>query len=372
MPKVAIICGAGIVSGKEIMVLELAAGLREAGVELHIVTSRWGSGEFAKRSEAAGLPTSRMWLGYISATLHWSEIRMTLDQLRRWPALALAYLRFLREIRPQRIIHTNWHHTLLLWPFLRPERDILWLHEILPNKAQYRRFFQSVSHRMSKFIAVSNAVATSLKELAVPSSKIRLIYNGVSMSPIAGPNSFERPLRVGIVGQIGPWKGHEDLIRAFQIVIASEPETQLYVFGQGSKVYEDYLKQIITELKLEHNVFWQGFVAQKEDIYSTIDILVAPSRYEEPFGLTPVEAGSFGLPVIASKQGGLQEIIRHGETGLLFEPGDIGQLAESIIEVLKDSERRRIMGQEGMARVTALFGKERFVHEFLRMLQRSK
>src|SRR5438045_3645449 len=111
--KVAIICGAGIVSGKEIMALELGKGLREAGIEIHFVTSRWGNGDFARRTIATKFPTHRMWLGYISTTLRWSEIRMTLDQLRRWPSFVIAYLRFLREVRPEKVIHTNWHHLLL-------------------------------------------------------------------------------------------------------------------------------------------------------------------------------------------------------------------------------------------------------------------
>src|SRR5947207_9555590 len=151
MVKVAIVCGAGIVSGKEVMALELGEGLREAGFEIHFITSRWGNGEFRRRSHAAGFSTHIMRLGFISASLSLECLRMTAHQLLFWPTLLRSYKRFLKNVRPAKVIHTNWHHVLLLWPLLRSHRDIYWSHEVFADKPQYRRLFCALANRISCF-----------------------------------------------------------------------------------------------------------------------------------------------------------------------------------------------------------------------------
>ena len=116
---IAIICGAGMVSGKEIMALELGEGIRGRGIPIVYVTSRWGDGEFSRRLNAQDFRSYRMQLGFISATLSLDCIRMTADQLVRWPKLIYDYRRFLAREQPCQVIHTNWHHLLMLWPLLR-------------------------------------------------------------------------------------------------------------------------------------------------------------------------------------------------------------------------------------------------------------
>src|SRR5579862_8665972 len=126
MKRIAIVCAAGIVSGKEIMALELGEGLRARGCDVSYVTSLWGDGDFSARLQILAVPFHRMRLGFISATLNRACLWMTADQLWRWPKLLADYQGFLRSAKPQHVIHTNWHHLLLLWPLLRPTRDLFW------------------------------------------------------------------------------------------------------------------------------------------------------------------------------------------------------------------------------------------------------
>src|SRR5439155_1208303 len=208
MLKVAIICGAGIVSGKEIMALELAEGLRDKDCAVELITSFWGNGEFRRRSHAAGFPTHIMRLGFISATLNLECLRMTAHQLLFWPSLVRSYRRFLKTVRPAKVIHTNWHHVLLLWPFLRSTRDIYWSHEVIPNKSEYRRLFTGLANRAIDFIAVSSAAGSSLVELGVPDSQVHVIYNGIA-DPAGASTQVDftdSDSIIGIVGQVGAWK----------------------------------------------------------------------------------------------------------------------------------------------------------------------
>src|SRR3954451_8362994 len=104
MADVALVCGAGIVSGKEIMALELITGLRDQNYVVDVATSSWGSGEFRRRCEKLDFSTCVMRLGFISATLNLECVRMTLHQALHWPGLFLSYRRFLKTSKPRRII----------------------------------------------------------------------------------------------------------------------------------------------------------------------------------------------------------------------------------------------------------------------------
>jgi glycosyltransferase involved in cell wall biosynthesis len=368
--SVAIVCGGGIVSGKEIMALELAKGLRDKGCEVEVVTSYWGNGEFGRRSRAAGLPTHIMRLGFISATPTFESVRMTAHQMMFWPGLLANYHRFIKSVGPKKIIHTNWHHAMLLYPFLNRERDIYWVHEVLPDKPQYRNVFQLLARRVRCFVAVSNAVNESLCKLGIDQRMIKVIHNGIE-DPVSDPARLARTGKdsvVGIVGQIGGWKGHEDLLNAFQVVLRTQPTAQLHVFGRAASEYEAFLRARATDLGIQSSIKWNGFIANQAEIYGNLAVLVVPSRSPDPLPTSAIEACFFEVPVVASRIGGLPEIIADGETGLLFESGDVDQLARHLTLLLGDPELRNKMGRKARERAISFFGHDRFVREFCEIL----
>ena len=149
-----------------------------------------------------------------------SRCYMTLDQMRYWPSLAYGYSRLVAATAPRAIIHTNWHHALLLLPFLSPHRDIFWIHECYPQTSRYGRMLRAIAKKVGRVVCVSRAVARSVLALGVPESQVVVIHNGLPLhDSIAAPGE-RPPLRLGIVGQIGPWKGHEDLLEALALLAA--------------------------------------------------------------------------------------------------------------------------------------------------------
>ncbi|HEY0386659.1 MAG TPA: glycosyltransferase, partial [Pyrinomonadaceae bacterium] len=116
--RILFICGAGTVSGREIATLNLIAGLRERGHDVRCVASTWGDGRFQQRLEAMAVKHVSLPLGFISKTLSWSAVRMSLDQLRRVPGLWRGYRRYVREFRPEAVVQSNFHHIFMLWPLL--------------------------------------------------------------------------------------------------------------------------------------------------------------------------------------------------------------------------------------------------------------
>jgi glycosyltransferase involved in cell wall biosynthesis len=235
-----VICGAGYVSGQEIMALELVQALAQTGKQVSFVTSYWNNGDFISRLSRLQLPIHVLPIGFISATLTRNCMRMTAEQIWRWPSLIWKYLRILRRQKPDRVVHTNWHHLLLLLPFTRRDRDVYWVHELMPNRPQYRRVFHWFERRLGCFVCVSEAVAHSLRQIGISEQKLRVVRNGVD-DPVRALNptgAESGPFRIGIVGQVGAWKGHADLLEAFAVVRRQHPSIQLNVFGTGEPTYK--------------------------------------------------------------------------------------------------------------------------------------
>jgi glycosyltransferase involved in cell wall biosynthesis len=215
-------------------------------------------------------------------------------------------------------------------------------------------------------------VAESLLRLGIPADKVRVINNGIHDA--AGAHSTARVTgrepRIGIVGQVTPWKGHQDLLDAFAEVAKRFPRSELAIFGRGTQTFEDELKRRAQALGIADRIAWKGFVANPEDIYSQIDICVAPSRFDEPFGLVAVEAALFGLPVVATRRGGLPEIIADGETGMLCEAAAPDQLAATLLRLCDDEGLRQRLGYAARERALRHFGSRLFIDTFNLALSR--
>lgn len=370
--KIAIVSRAENVSGKEIMTLELGEGLRSEGHSVQYVTSFWNDGTYQRRLAEMGFDPILVDLGSISATLRWDCVRMTLKQFTRLPVLWADYRHFLKKVNPENVIHTSWHHLLVLSPLLSPRRDWYWIHEVLPDKAHYHRVFKWLSGRLRGFIAVSNAVRESLLKSGIPAHKVRVIHNGLRDIAQGGEPRIENEgrMRIGIVGQVEEWKGHHDLLDAFAQISDKHPGATVHVFGSGTQTYENRLKSQACALGISDRVVWHGFVNQRERIYRELDICVVPVplRATEALPTIAIEAALFGLPVVASRTGGLMEIIEDQKTGFLVESGGIRELSERLDELLSNRSLRHSMGQAARESASRRFSHHRFVSEFVQLM----
>jgi glycosyltransferase involved in cell wall biosynthesis len=269
--------------------------------------------------------------------------------------------------RPLRVVHTNFHHALLLMPLLDPRRDIYWSHEVIPERGRYGLLFRAIAKRVRCVVCVSQAVANSLTRIGIPLEKIIVIHNGTTEAgaPTLPGSAAGTDLRIGVVGQIAAWKGHRDLVEAFGLLAKRHEHITLTIFGRGDAVFMDQLKARITQLALEHRVTWAGFVGDAATLYDGMDICVVPSVTEDPLPTTAIEAGHYGIPVVATMRGGLPEIIDDGVTGILVPAEAPDQLAGAIERLLHDPELRRRMGRSAQMRMRSLFSERRFVDDFV-------
>jgi glycosyltransferase involved in cell wall biosynthesis len=367
--RIQIFCGGPTFFGKELASLRLACGLRDAGWFPEFITSKWNSPEVTTRLQTSGFNCQFLWLGFISATLGLGPLKCTYGQLVRWPELVYGFRRLTTASRPRVVIHTNWHHALLLLPVLDPSRDIYWLHEILPSQRRFARVFGAIASRVGRIVCVSAAVARSVLALGIPKSKITMIHSGIALrDPLPIPGS-EQVLRLGIVGQIGAWKGHEDLLDAVALLSRAGAPVLLSIFGSGDSQYVEALRRKVLELQIVDKVRWCGYMGDQADLYRDFDVCVVPSRCEEALGMSAIEASGFGRPVICSSRGGLPEIVKNGETGFVVEPERSDKLAEAIAAFANQRHLVSTMGEAARKRVQNEFSMARFVRNFVQVVE---
>lgn len=331
---------------------ELREKLSRIGVEVHVLPLDAGVAEVRKDSlvGARGLP--------------WGQVA----QMARY---VWRLSRFFRA-RGADVVHANSLKADILGalaarlagvPVIWHVRDRI-AEDYLPGAAT--RAFRLACRFLPSFLVV-NSLAT-LETLHLPSSKRdRVLLNGVVHDGLP-PADFEGAMppaqrspdapSIALVGRISPWKGQDIFLQAAAQVVARFPRARFQIIGAplfGESDYETEVRALCTRLGLDSNVEWLGFRRDVPDLIAGCDLLVHASKIGEPFGQVVVEAMMTSRPVVATKGGGIPEIVLDGETGFLVPMNDAPAMARAIEAVLDSPELARQMGLNGAARARSKF-----------------
>jgi glycosyltransferase involved in cell wall biosynthesis len=204
--------------------------------------------------------------------------------------------------------------------------------------------------RADAVTATSHMLAEATATFCPPGTKVHVIPFGVDTNvfgPLPKTHQDKSPI-VGTVKTLRPRYGIRELMLAFQRIADAFPTARLIIVGGGEQHAE--LQRLLVNLSLENRITLTGQV-DHEDVpgyLHSFDVFVVPSlTNRESFGVAAVEASASGLPVIASRIGGLPEVVLDGKTGLLVPPGDVDALAFAISRLLADPALRAQMGQAG-------------------------
>ena len=171
-------------------------------------------------------------------------------------------------------------------------------------------------------------------------------FDGVDRDKIRESYGYRKEdLVILTLSRLIPVKGVHILIEAFAIARKEVPELKLLAAGTGDPVYVQKLKDRVAELHLEKDVLFIGNEPEIEKPLRAGDIFAAPYIWEEPFGLSVLEAMAVGLPVAGSISGGVVDLLGRGKYGLLFEKGNISDLASCLLRYAKDASLRSEMGK---------------------------
>lgn len=238
---------------------------------------------------------------------------------------------------------------------------------------------------VSRLIAVSHAVARELQAQAlIAPEKITVIQNGIDLKKIADACSrFDRaefcrrwdlPVESSLVGSIGTLtvlKGHEDFLQAASKLRDSTPAAFFIVSGTESaatKHYRQRLERLIQELGLANRVRLLGRMDDISELYCALEVFVSAS-HSESFGLAIVEAMAAGAAVVATETDGAREIIEGGDTGVLIPVGAVQDMADEIVKMLNNKNRRELLAAAALAVVRERFSLERMVTETERVYE---
>ncbi len=200
----------------------------------------------------------------------------------------------------------------------------------------------------------------------LPKERFHIIYNSVDIARakqgmaegVQFRERFHIPAGSMVVTQVSsmiPEKGIQDLLAAAREVLAGEPEAHFVLAGEGA--HRQRFEQMAADLGIASHVTFTGVVQDPlaDGLYSASDVVCQMSRWEEVFGYVIAEAMAAGKPVVATRVGGIPELIADGGTGFLIDRGDTAAMAAKILELLRSPEQRRRMGEAGLRAATAKF-----------------
>jgi glycosyltransferase involved in cell wall biosynthesis len=360
--------GGSYVGGMEIVVQGLMAQLNATGHRTLAVVSGWNNGDYPTRLKASGLSFEEVKLG----RFYRSRPLWTLDTLRNLPGAALRLRRLAKEFRPDAAIYPD-TQLLLMGSLIFPRlQNVLYQHNDLSNRRP-SAVLKVANARLDHIVCVSDFVAAGMRVTGFAPGKITVVHNGVVLPTAPSPSSHERSTQLGIVGQLLPRKQHLTLVRALGILKARRPSLAfcLKIIGNGDGPYAQAVKALIEQLKLQSIVEWSGFFTNRDDIYRNLDVVVAPA-IDEPFGTTILEAGAYGLPVVAARSGGFPEMVVDGTTGLLFDPAELESLVAALEKMIVDPSLRDRLGRAGRAHIGQTFSIEYMAHRFADVLSHAE
>lgn len=235
-------------------------------------------------------------------------------------------------------------------------RLVITRHVLFPLSRLHRLALSNVS----RVIAVSHAVARALREQKIfDEGKIRVVENGVDLTRFArardgfkseGRDDKGARLRVGIVGEVSPVKGHVEFLQAAaRVAEVLGGGVEFFVVGDDltrGGAYRERVAEVVEGCGLSGRVRFLGRLEEGEmpRLFASLDLLVSASR-SEAFGLAMVEALACGVPVVATATEGAREVVEDGVNGLLVPVGDVHALAEAVVSLLGDETRRRAFGE---------------------------
>ncbi len=241
-----------------------------------------------------------------------------------------------------------------------------------------RPLLVAVFRYTDKFIAISKDILNRLLKEGFSEDKIINIPNGVDTEmfcPMLKMEAEALRKKFGFneekvflySGRLVEGKGLDLLVRAIKKVAKEYKDILLVFIGSGD--YQEKIPDMASSYGLEDFVKIEGTVDNVQEYLNASDIFVFPSLSEGmPNSL--LEAMACGLPVVASRIGGVVDIVEDGKSGILFEPGDVNGLANAMIRLLNDEELRKRLGEEAKKRVVENFSIDKVAGEYIKLYNR--
>ena len=231
------------------------------------------------------------------------------------------------------------------------------------------RWLVALKYRLyDRVITISEGIRQVLLAEGVPPARLRCVHSAVDAEPFQRPCERDRfqatfglppdAITLGVIAQLIPRKGHRYLLQVLPELLAEYPRLHVLLFGQGPLRHT--LEQDVARRGLAPHVHFTGFRTDLAEVLPCLDLVVHPAD-KEGLGVALLQAAAAGVPIVASRAGGIPEIVRQGENGLLVPAGDTAALRTALRTLLADPVLRHRMGQRGRAIVARDFSVDTMV-----------
>jgi len=368
----------GALGGAELAVLDVARAYRETSTFM-----LFSDGPFRERLTAAGVRVEILEGG---RSLH------AVRRETRWPGFVVAARvvalasRVARRARQHDAIHANSQKAFVVACLAGAiaRRPVIWdLNDLLlPEHFSRTNILLDVflaNHLAVRVIANSAASADALVAQGGRRGKVHVVYNGLDPAPFDAVTDGDiaaarRELGVdgapvlGVFGRLAEWKGQHVALTA----LARLPGVHLLLVGDalfGEQAYAESLRRQVGRLGIKDRVHFLGFRTDIPRLMRLVRVVLHTSIAPEPFGRVIVEGMLARRPVVATRAGGVAEIVTDGRTGVLVPPGDAAGLASAVERVLADPPRAEAIAAAGRADAESRFTVEAMVESMTRSME---
>ncbi len=286
---------------------------------------------------------------------------------------------------PSSVVLSNQYHDTLFGSLLALFKNIshICFLQLPPLEHGFPRPLAIGLKGVKHFIAVSNQTKLDWIKNGFEPKKIDVVHNGTNSDIFKPPLSFslnrekwnipENTKIISYVGRLDREKGLETLIKAFALFKKSCQDSKLLVAGKPLTQGEEYkksLEQLVIDLGIEQDVNFLGHVANTTSVYQVSDVAVLPSLWSEPFGRSNIESMACGIPVVASRIGGITEILTGEFQNGLFEPGNEYDLANTLDRIVYWRDKDPTLGKRCRDHILSKFTLDTMVDGIEKVLLR--
>ena len=376
-----------VLGGYEILCSQVVSHLKARGHEMHVLTSDFRGGtsdtevtRTLKVYQDFDKPASFMRVERIRTARHnWNETMNLLNNRER--KYDVAFIWSLLRLTPASAHAAQRFGLPTVYTFndenimsFRGHRFSLSLKQIA--HALLDRLSPLITLRgldFTRTTCISRILKRNLLARGLPVENSRVIYQGIPVEAFPlkeGAGVMNTPARILYVGQLHPYKGVHTIIEALTVLANRKHPVplSLTIVGKGTPEYTQSLKEKASRAPFE--VDFRGLIAHDDlpAIYHQMDIFIFPSIWEEPFGLTHLEAMASGLPVISTVNGGQGEFLVEGENALTFTPDDPVSLCDQLERLTRDPELYARLCEHGRRTAAEHFAFERYVTDLEELL----
>lgn len=351
-------------AGAEVMAFHLLSGLnKQPGIDLFVILLN--NGRLSRELENLGIATS------------------VLDESKRsfFEILRLASKK-IRLMEPH-ILHSHRYKENILSYLVSislPERTALIstqhgmpeLYDARPNLLQRLKLYANyklLASRFDKTVAVSSDIKESLRrDYGIQEKHLETIRNGISVPEVRDRAITRDKFVIGSAGRFVPVKDYLFMVEVAKQVHAKTDKIRFELAGEGPMLSE--IQGLINKYGLEKRFILRGFIHDIDSFYPGLDVYLNTSLHEG-IPMSVLEAMAYGIPPIAPRVGGMEEIVTNGVDGYLVDARDPGDYAERCLSLCNDDTLRRNMARAAREKIIGQFSIERMVNAYLEMYKRT-